>query len=680
MTNPILSEKNARAGELRARLNYHNHRYYVLDDPEISDGEYDQLLRELQALEAEFPELQTLDSPTQRVGTAPQSEFRKVTRTVPMLSLSNAMDEAEIREFDARVKRFLKLAPEAVIAYACEPKFDGLAIELVYENGVFSQGATRGDGVTGEDVTQNLRTIKAIPLTLRQTPGKAAPARVEVRGEVVFPVKEFEALNRKLLAAGEKPLANPRNSAAGSLRQLDPKITASRPLTFFAYHVGALSDGGFASHAELVAQLAAWGFKTTELFRIADGLDAALDFYRELGQKRDSLPFEIDGAVLKVNDMRLQEELGQIARSPRWAVAAKFPPRQATTIVREIVAQVGRTGVLTPVANLEPVNIGGVTVGRATLHNQDEIDKKDVRVGDTVIVQRAGDVIPEVVMVVLGKRPPASQPYRLPGQCPICNSPVERVPGEAAYRCTNVSCPAVVANSISHFVSRRAMDIDGLGDKLVQQLLDEKLISDVADLYSLTYEQLFKLERFAEKSARNLLDAIAKSRQTTLGRLIYAIGIPGVGETTAHLLANRFGVMEALTTVTQENLQTIDGIGPIMAADIAGYFATAANRQLVERLRAAGVVYEPIPVSRATSPATEGKLSGKTFVLTGGLSSMTRDEAKDKLEALGGKVTDSVSKNTSVVIAGEKAGSKLAKAQKLGVDVWDEARFLQEIA
>ncbi len=665
--------------ELRRQLNYHNHRYYILDDPEITDGEYDSLMRELEKLEADYPDLISPDSPTRRVGATPVGEFRKVSRSLPMLSLSNAMDEAELREFDARIKRFLKLDPEVVIRYACEPKFDGLAIELVYENGRLTLGSTRGDGIIGEDVTHAVKTIRSLPLIIQSE--DKVPERLEVRGEVILSHADFEKLNRQQSEAGEKVFANPRNAAAGSLRQLDPKVTAGRPLTMFCYHVGTVSNISFATHVDLLNQLKRWGFKVTDLSRMVAGIEAAVDYQRQMEEKRDSLPFEIDGTVIKVDDISLQQQLGQISRSPRWAVAAKFPPRQVTTVIKDIAVQVGRTGTLTPVANLEPVDISGVTVSRATLHNQDEIDKKDVRPGDTVIVQRAGDVIPEVVMVIESKRPIEAKPYHLPSTCPVCGSPVLRVEGEAAHRCTNVSCPAVIANSIKHFVSRRAMDIDGLGHKIVEQLLAEKMIDTVADLYHLTFEQLIGLERFAEKSTRNLLDSIAKSKNTTLWRLIHAIGIPGVGETTARLLAANFGMIERLKSAVVDELEAIDGIGPIMAADIVEYFNTAANRDLVDQLIQAGIEYEPLEIkAEPTSEPDELKFSAKTFVLTGALSQMTREEAKEKIQAMGGKVSSSVSSKTSVVVAGEKAGSKLTKANKLGLEVWDEERFLSEIS
>lgn len=670
-----------RIQELRDAINHHNHRYYVLDDPEISDAEYDKLMRELQALEDAHPELITPDSPTQRVGAEPISEFKKVTRNKPMLSLGNAMEDGEIREFDSRIKRFLKWDTEEAITYLCEPKFDGLAVELVYENGEFTLGATRGDGTIGEDVTHNLRTIQSIPLKLKSSSGdNAIPDRIEVRGEVILPVADFGKLNKQQEAAGDKVFANPRNAAAGSLRQLDPKITANRPLQMLCYAVGDVSGRTFETQEAVLQQLRAWGFKVSELYQRVEGIDAAIEYHHSLENRRDSLPFEIDGSVIKVNDTALQEKLGQVSRSPRWAVAAKFPPRQVTTVVREIVAQVGRTGTLTPVANLEPVNIGGVTVSRATLHNQDEIDKKDVREGDTVVVQRAGDVIPEVVKVIPSKRPDDSQPYHLPDQCPVCGSPVVRVEGEAAHKCSNTSCPAVVANAIKHFASRRAMDIEGLGDKIVEQLLAEKCIQDVADLYHLKTEQLVELERFAEKSAQNLIDAIAASKETTLWRLIHALGIPSVGETTARLLASQFGSLEKLQEAENADLEAVEGIGPIMAEGIVAYFAAEANRTLIKRLLDAGVHYEAVEVERqAATESSDLTFEGKTFVLTGSLSNYTRDEAKTEIEARGGKVTGSVSTNTDVVVAGEKAGSKLTKAQNLGIDIWDEERFVSEI-
>lgn len=661
--------------KLREQLHYHNYRYYVLDDPEISDSEYDQLLRRLQQLETENPDLVTPDSPTQRVGAEPLSAFEKVVRTNPMLSLANAMDDAEIREFDQRIKRFLDLDPGGQIEYVCEPKFDGLAVELEYENGRLVRGSTRGDGTTGENITQNLRTIRSVPLRL--TGDLILPQRVVIRGEVLMLTADFKKLNEFQLENAGKVFANPRNAAAGSLRQLDARITAKRSLSFFAYQIGEATGHSFKTHFSTIEQLRAWGFKVTDLCRVVTHVEAAIAYQHDLEKQRNSLPFEIDGTVIKVNSIPMQIQLGQIARSPRWAVAAKFPPNQATTVINDIIVQVGRTGTLTPVAIMEPVEVGGVTVTRATLHNQDEIDKKDVRLGDTVVIQRAGDVIPEVVKVIESKRRPDSHPFQLPPSCPVCGSPVVRVAGEAAHRCSNVSCPAVVANSIAHFVSRAAMDIDGLGGKIIEQLLAENLIKDVADLYHLTFDKLVALERFADKSAQNLLASIAASKQTTLWRLIHGLGIHGIGESSARLLADRFRTIENVQQATGDDLVEIDGIGPIMARTIVDFFAAPANRDLVERLIAAGITYD-IPTEKP-GDTDQLRFSGMTFVLTGTLQAMTRDEAKAKLEALGGKLTGSVSAKTNVVVAGEKAGGKLARAEQLGIETWDENKFLAEV-
>ncbi|OQY27889.1 MAG: hypothetical protein B6244_09060 [Candidatus Cloacimonetes bacterium 4572_55] len=667
--------------ELRGWIDYHNYRYYALDDPEISDAEYDEMFRELQRLEEERPDLIAPESPTQRVGSTPVGELKKIARSLPMLSLSNAMDEAEIREFDARIKRFLMLDSDVNIEYVCEPKFDGLAVELIYEQGIFTLGATRGDGIVGEDVTHTIRTIHSLPLRLHsESPvtGKPnpIPERLEVRGEAIMLIADFQALNRRQSAKDERIFANPRNAAAGSLRQLDPKTTVDRPLTLFCYHIGAATGLTFKSHLELADQLQAWGFLTPDPRDSASGIESVIRLHQKLERMRDQLPFEIDGTVIKVNDIGLQRRLSQTSRNPRWAVAAKFPPRQMTTVIENITVQVGRTGVLTPVAELKPVEVGGATVRRATLHNQDEIDKKDVRVGDRVIVQRAGDVIPEIVKVIESKRLVDSQPYRLPRLCPVCESPVVQDQDQAARRCSNVSCPAVIANSIKHFIHRHAMDIDGMGDKIVYQLLDAGLIQSAADLYQITFESLIKLDRFAEKSAKNLLAAIHKSKKTTLWRLIHALGLPSVGETTSRLLADHFRTLPAVRAATTEELAEIDGIGPIVAKSIAQFFTVDANALLIDKLLAVGIDCEGSGQNR---PRNVGKFSGMTFVLTGALSGMSRKESKSRVQAMGGKVTSSVSRKTTVVIAGEKPGSKLKKAKNLGIDVWNENRFMEEI-
>ncbi|MDD5557717.1 MAG: NAD-dependent DNA ligase LigA [bacterium] len=655
-------------GRLRAEIERHNWRYHVLDDPEISDAGYDRLMRRLLDLEREHPSLVTPDSPTQRVGAAPLEEFVHVTHAVPMLSLANATDEEEMREFDRRLKRFLKLPEEGAIEYVAEPKFDGVGVELVYENGALSVGSTRGDGVTGEDVTSNLRTIRGVPLRLR---GKKVPRRLEVRGEVYMDIGDFDRLNRERGERGEPLFANPRNAAAGSLRQLDPSITAGRPLRIFLYSPGRIEGAAIGSQWEFLRRLPEWGLRVNRHVRRCGGIREAIDYHREMEARRGSLPYEIDGVVIKVDRFALQERLGVISRSPRWAIACKFPPRQETTKVLDIVAQVGRTGALTPVAVLDPVRIGGVEVRRATLHNQGEVDRKDVRVGDTVVVQRAGDVIPEVVKVVTAARPPGTGPYRLPAKCPVCGADVERPEGEAVSRCTGISCPARLKETIRHFASRRAMDIDGLGERIIDRLVERGLVRSVADLYRLKEDDLLSLDRMAEKSAGNLIAAIDRSRKATLDRLIFALGIRHVGEHVAKVLARRFGTFEAIQEAGEEELTAVREVGPRIARSIATFFRQKANLAAIERLREGGVTCAP-----AAGDAT-GALAGRTFVFTGSLERLTREEAARLVEGAGGRASGSVSRKTDYVVAGADPGSKYAKAKGLGVKIIAEEEFLR---
>lgn len=682
------SEAIKRIEFLREDINRHNYLYYVLDSPEISDAEYDRLMRELEEIEKKFPDLITPDSPTQRVGATPLAEFGTVKHAIPMISLQNAFTEDEAREFDAKVKRLLHTTDD--IEYVVEPKIDGLAIELVYENGIFKVGSTRGDGETGEDVTWNLRTIKTIPLKLRsqnsearsqkqpelfsalRTPHSAIPRRLDVRGEVYMKISDFNKLNKKREAAGEPLFANPRNASAGSIRQLDSKITAERPLDIFCYGVGIMDGLKVSTHWEILESLKTLGFKVNPLIKRCRNIEDALEFHREIEEKREKLDYEIDGVVLKVNFLRLQEELGEISRSPRWAIAYKFPPRQETTKVIDIQVGVGRTGALTPVAIMEPVNVGGVTVSRATLHNQDEINRKDVRIGDTVVVQRAGDVIPEVVMVVKSKRTTHAKPYIMPERCPSCGSHVFKE--EIIWRCPNVSCPAQVLESICHFASKGGMDIEGLGYKHIEQMVEKGLIKDAADLYYLTKNDILKLERFAEKSAKNIIDSIEKSRNTTLPRLIYSLGIRDVGEHTVKLLANAFGSLEALQKAKTDDLINIREIGPEMAKSVIAFFEEERNLKLIDKLVKGGVVY------KAEKAVRGGPLEGKTFVFTGTLKDFSRDEAEKLIESLGGRATSSVSKKTDYVVAGEEAGTKLGKARELGVKVITEEELKELIS
>ncbi len=665
------SQALKRISELRELIEYHNRRYYQLDDPEISDYEYDQLMRELADLEERFPDIDRTASPTQRVGASPLEKFGTVTHLTPMLSLGNAFSEEEISEFNERIKRLL--GDRAEPDFVAEPKIDGVAVNLIYEKGVFLVGATRGDGLTGEDVTQNLRTIRILPLKMRPRERDGIPERIEIRGEVYLEKEAFRKLNERRVEQGESAFANPRNAAAGSLRQLDPRITAKRPLRIFCYGVGSVEGKSFTTHWDTLKILGDWGFPTNPDIRLARDVQDCIGYYHHIESVREKLPYEIDGIVLKVNSLSLQDRLGMVSRSPRWAVAVKFAPTQATTIVEDIVIGVGRTGVLTPVAVMKPVQVGGVTVSRATLHNEDEIAKKDVRIGDTIIVQRAGDVIPEVVKVVEGRRTGSEKPYRMPEKCPVCGSKVVRLEGEVAHRCIDLACPAQIRENIRHFVSRGGMDIEGLGDKIVSQLLDAGLIRDPADLYAITKEQLLELERFADKSAENLIAAIARSKHPPLERLLFALGIRHVGEYVAKILARKFGNVGKIETASQEELTAIDGIGPTIAESIFKFSHEPHNLKILRKLEQADV--RPVVEKQATSTA----LAGKTFVFTGSLKGLSREKAKELVVSLGGTATSTVSKKTDYVVAGEDPGSKFDKATSLGVAILDEEGFLKLI-
>jgi len=653
---------------LRREIERHNYLYYTLDQPEVSDAEYDALFQELLKLEEQFPELVTQDSPTQRVGGAPLQKFAQVTHRIPMLSLENAFEEKDIREFDERIKRFLGLPFDRDIDYVCEPKMDGLAVELVYENGEFTIGSTRGDGFTGEDVTQNQKTIRSIPLRLSTD---NPPRLLEVRGEIYLGLAPFQRLNAERQEAGEPPFANPRNAAAGSIRQLDPRITARRPLSIFCYGPGEVDGVEFGSQHEFLETLPRWGLPVNPEVHRVTGIEKVIEYYRETGEKRDSFPYEIDGVVVKVDSFHLQRELGQKSRSPRWAIAWKFPPRQAVTVIEAIVPQVGRTGVITPTAHLKPVEVSGVTVGRATLHNWEEMERKDIRIGDTVVIERAGDVIPAVVRVVTEKRTGAERALPLPDNCPECGSEVVKIPGEVAVRCLGLSCPAQIRESIIHFASRHAMDIDGLGEKYIEQLLRLQLVRDVADLYYLKKEHFMQFERMGDKLADNLLNAIAGSRNRELSRFIFALGIRHVGEHTAKILANSFGSIEHLEKATEEELISVREIGPQVAHSIATFFHNPKNIEVIDRMMAAGV--RPTVEEKRVG----GKLTGKTFVFTGALTRFTRDDAKHLVEKEGAHAAGSVSRKTDYVVAGSEAGSKLDKARELGVKVISEDEFLE---
>ena len=660
-----------RIEELRALIDYHNQRYYQLDDPEISDVEYDCLMKELINIEQKFPDIDVSASPTQRVGAAPLEKFSAIAHLTPMLSLANAFSERDISDFGERIKRFL--GTHENITFVVEPKLDGTAVNLIYENGAFVVGATRGDGERGEDITQNLKTIHALPLQMKKRQDLPIPERIEIRGEVFIEIDLFRKLNKHRLEEGEQAFANPRNAAAGSLRQLDSKITAKRPLDIFCYGIGMVTGVTFKSHWDVLISLSQWGFNVNPYVQQAKNIHACIDYYHHINNMRKDLPYEIDGIVIKVNDLNVQELLGAVSRSPRWAVACKFAATQETTVIEKIDVQVGRTGVLTPVAILKPVHVGGVTVRRATLHNQDEIDKKDIRIGDTVIVQRAGDVIPEVLKVIDSKRNGSEKKFIMPAICPECGSEVVRLAGEAAHRCIGIACPAQIKEHIIHFASRGGMDIEGLGDKLVSQLVDTDLIKDPADLYFLTKDKLLTLDRMAEKSAKNLLAAIENSKSPSLEKFIYALGIRHVGEHTARILASSFMTIEKLMEATVNELMAIRDIGPEVAGSIIRFFRERSNIIVIDKFKKAGV--NPMKLIRPKATP----LAGKSFVFTGTLINLTRNEAKRIVESLGASTMESVTKTTDYVVAGESPGSKLEKAKSAGMEIINEEEFLKLI-
>lgn len=658
--------------ELRTTLRHHEYLYHVMDTPEIPDAEYDRLMRELRELEAQHPELITPDSPTQRVGAAPLASFSQIRHEVPMLSLDNVFDEESFLAFNKRVQDRLKNSDD--LTYCCELKLDGLAVSILYENGLLVQAATRGDGTTGEDITSNVRTIRAIPLKLR---GDNIPQRLEVRGEVFLPQAGFEKINEEARRTGGKVFANPRNAAAGSLRQLDPRITAKRPLTFFCYGVGVLEGGELpASHSARLQQFKFWGLPVSERVKLCHTPEEVLTYYRKVEEDRPNLGFDIDGVVIKVDSLALQEQLGFVARAPRWAVAFKFPAQEQITFVRDVEFQVGRTGAITPVARLEPVHVAGVLVSNATLHNADEIERLGLRIGDKVVIRRAGDVIPQVVNVVLSERPEETREIVFPTHCPVCHSDVERVEGEVVTRCTGgLICGAQRKESLKHFVSRRALDVDGMGDKIIDQLVEKEYVHTPADLFQLTPGKLTGLDRMGPKSAQNIVDALEKSKETTFARFLYALGIREVGEATAAGLAAHFGTIEALEQASIDDLQKVPDVGIVVATHVRNFFAEESNREVIAQLRKEGVRW-PAPVV-VNAEEIDSPFAGKTIVLTGSLSQLSRDDAKAQLVALGAKVAGSVSKKTDLVIAGEAAGSKLAKAQELGIAVIDEDEMLR---
>ncbi len=658
--------------DLRTALRHHEYLYHVMDAPEVPDAEYDRLMRELRALEEAHPELVTPDSPTQRVGASPLTAFSQVRHEVPMLSLDNVFDEESFLAFNKRVQDRLKSTD--ALTYCCELKLDGLAVSILYENGVLVQAATRGDGTTGEDITSNVRTIRAIPLKLR---GDNIPARFEVRGEVFLPQAGFEKINDDARRTGGKVFANPRNAAAGSLRQLDPRITAKRPLTFFCYGVGILEGGELpGSHMARLQQFKAWGLPVSDRVKLCDTPEEVLAYYHKVEEDRPTLGFDIDGVVIKVDSLELQEQLGFVARAPRWATAFKFPAQEQMTFVRDVEFQVGRTGAITPVARLEPVQVAGVLVSNATLHNADEIERLGLRIGDKVVIRRAGDVIPQVVNVVLSERPDDTCAVEFPSHCPVCGSDVERVEGEAVTRCTGgLICGAQRKEALKHFVSRRALDVDGMGDKIIDQLVEKEYVHTPADLFRLSAGKLTGLDRMGPKSAQNVVNALEKSKETTFARFLYALGIREVGEATAAGLAAHYGSLEALTAASIDDLQKVPDVGIVVATHVFNFFAEESNLDVIHQLQAEGVRW-PAPVV-INADEIDSPFAGKTVVLTGSLSQMSRDDAKARLVELGAKVAGSVSKKTDLVIAGEAAGSKLVKAQELGIEVIDEAEMLR---
>jgi len=660
-----------RVEELRRQLHYHNYRYYVLDSPEITDAEYDKLFRELQKIEEKHPALITPDSPTQRVGAPPLDEFETVRHRVPMLSLGNAFDQDELRAFDERIKRHLGMPAEEPIDYLADLKVDGLAVSLSYQDGIFVRGATRGDGTTGEDTTINLRTVRAMPLRMLTD---SPPSLLEVRGEVYLDRREFARINKEREEAGEPLFANPRNAAAGSVRQLDSSITARRRLDIIIYGVGAAEGASFERHSELLDYLEGAGFRASPQRRVCHGLAEAAAYYEEWQQRHGDLSYGADGVVLKVNSLALQRELGQVSRSPRWAIAYKFPPEKQTTLVKDIMVSVGRTGALTPVAVMEPVVVSGSTVQMATLHNEDEVARKDVRIGDTVVIRKAGDVIPEVVSVVPGKRTGKEKKFRMPRKCPVCGADAVRPEGEAVRRCTGIACPAQVHGRIQHFFSRGGVDADGLGPKIILQLLERGLVKDPADLYFLDKEQLLTLERMGEKLAQNILDAIKSTKRPMLARLIYGLGIRHVGDHVAEVLAERFGSLDRLVNATEEDLAETPEIGPVIAESVAVFLRQKQTRDLLEKLKKAGVS----PQIAEAAPVAEGPFAGKTVVFTGALT-MPRSEAERILKSQGGRAGSSVSRNTDYVVAGESPGSKYEKARRLGISILTEEEFRRMI-
>jgi DNA ligase (NAD+) len=667
----ILEQVRAEYEQLKDELNQHNHRYYVLDDPSVPDSEYDRGMRRLQDIEQQHPELLSDDSPSQRVGGAALPSFSQVSHDVPMLSLDNAFSEEDLEAFDRRISDRLNYKDDQRIDYICEPKLDGVAVSLLYRNGLLVRGATRGDGKVGEDITANVRTINSIPLKLT---GAGIPELLEVRGEIYLPRSGFDKINAAATAKGDKPFVNPRNAAAGSLRQLDSKITASRPLEMCAYSVGQFKGGQTPdSHLNMLNALGGWGFKINTYVEAVQGIAACEAYYDRMEKRRDNLGYDIDGIVYKVNNLALQQRLGFVAKAPRWAIARKFPAQEELTQLLDVEFQVGRTGALTPVARLAPVFVGGVTVSNATLHNGDEIARLGICIGDTVIIRRAGDVIPKVAGVVLDRRPENAQPIVFPENCPVCQSSVRRVEGEAVARCSGgLFCGAQSKEAIKHFASRKAMDIDGLGDKLVELLVDRGLIYSPADLYELSAAKIADLERMGEKSAQNLIDSIAVSRQTTLGKFLFALGIREVGEATGQTLARNFGSLEAIIEADQDALLEVDDIGPVVAYYIRDFFRNPDNLAIISALRESGVSWDDIDISAQDSQP----LKGQTWVLTGGMEIMSRAEAKDRLQELGAKVAGSVSAKTSQVVSGPGAGSKLTKAQSLDIPVFDEEQFL----
>jgi len=662
-----------RIDELRALINHHNRRYYQLDDPEIPDAEYDRLMQELLELEKRFPDMDASESPTRRVGAAPLEKFQTQNHLTPMLSLANAFSEEAIHDFGERIRRLL--GTDETVHFVVEPKLDGVAVNLIYINGVFETGLTRGDGTSGEVITQNIRTIQTIPLKMKDAPGFPIPSRIEIRGEVYMPVEAFKKLNRRKIRNGEAPFANPRNAAAGSLRQLDSRITARRPLDIFCYGVGLVEGSPFPSHWNVLQTLPLWGFNINDHIKGARNIEECIRYYHHINDIRETLPYEIDGIVIKVDDLLIQDRLGAVSRSPRWAIACKFAATQESTVIENIIFQIGRTGVLTPVAIMKPVRVGGVMVSRATLHNMDEIDKKDIRIGDTVIIQRAGDVIPEVVKVIESKRNGTERKISIPEICPPdqggCGSTVIRLEGETAYRCINMGCPAQIKEHIIHFASRGGMNIEGIGEKLVSQLVDSNTVRDPADLYFLTAEKLLALERMAAKSAAKVLAAIERTKSPSLEKFIFALGIRHVGEHTAQALSRHFGNMDKIVHASDEDLLTIRDIGPEVARSITRFFAEPSNIHIIEKFRQAAVT----PLE--TTQVNQEILSGKCFVFTGTLNKLSRSEAKEIVKSLGGQVSESVTKNTDYVVAGEAPGSKLQKAQSSGIVILDEERFLQ---